>query len=181
MSEVIYIPWSSAEEVNLLGWLSQHQHLSWDDKSNEYSDTFGHYRSPESLRGKQNQLMKGIRRQRLVPKRTSSELRHVAVRRTRRRRRRKFSDNLDSPPTSLGAPDPRERLQQQQDGSHGSSRSEFPQLSEIPARGVQMPNWTTNKSMVDPTEGTNLPQSLDGTRSVSRRLWNIFVRVKKAW
>ncbi|KAI3113560.1 hypothetical protein CBS147330_9835 [Penicillium roqueforti] len=117
MSEVIYIPWSSAEEVNLLGWLSQHQHLSWDDKSNEYSDTFGHYRSPESLRGKQNQLMKGIRRQRVVPKRTLSELRHVAVRRTRRRRRRKFSDNLDSPPTSLGAPDPRERLQQQQDDS----------------------------------------------------------------
>ncbi|KAJ6118892.1 hypothetical protein N7471_013512 [Penicillium samsonianum] len=160
MSEVIYIPWSSAEEVNLLGWLSQHQHLSWDDKSNEYSDTFGHYRSPESLRGKQNQLMKGIRRQRLVSKRTLSELRHVAVRRTRRRRRRKFSDNLDSPPTSLGAPDPRERLQQQQDGSHGSSRSEFPQLN--------------------PTEGTNLPQSPDGTRSVSRRLWNIFVRVKKS-
>ncbi|OQE73286.1 hypothetical protein PENNAL_c0090G03528 [Penicillium nalgiovense] len=181
MSEVIYIPWSSAEEVNLLGWLSQHQHLSWDDKSNKYSNTFGHYRSPESLRGKQNQLMKGIRRQRLVSKRTLSEPRHVAVRRTRRRRRGKLSNNLDSPPTRLETPDPQERLQQQQDRSHGSSRSEFPQLSEIPARGVQMPNWTTNKFMVDPTGRTNLPQSSDVTLSVSRRLWNIFNRVKKAW
>lgn len=128
MSEVIYIPWSSAEEVNLLGWLSQHQHLSWDDKSNEYSNTFGHYRSPESLRGKQNQLMKGIRRQRLVPKRTLSEPLHVSVRRTRRRRRRKLSDNPESPPTRHGAPDLGERLQQQQDRSQESSRSEFPQL-----------------------------------------------------
>jgi hypothetical protein len=51
MSEMIYIPWSSAEEVNLLGWLSQHQPLSWDDKSNEYSDTFGHYRRPEYFAG----------------------------------------------------------------------------------------------------------------------------------
>jgi hypothetical protein len=181
MSERIYIPWSSAEEVNLLGWLSQHQHLSWDDKSNEYSNTFGHYRSPESLRGKQNQLMKGIRRQRLVSKRTLSELRHVAIRRTRRRRRRKFSDNLDSPRTRLGDPDSRERLQQQQDRSHGSSRSEYPQLSEILAREVQMPNWTTDKFMVDPTERTHLLQNPDGTRSVSRRLWDIFDRVKKAW
>ncbi|KAJ5347006.1 uncharacterized protein N7506_000259 [Penicillium brevicompactum] len=128
MSEVIYIPWSSAEEVNLLGWLSQHQHLSWDDKSNEYSNTFGHYRSPESLRGKQNQLMKGIRRQRLVPKRTLSEPPHVSVRRTRRRRRRKLSDNPESPPTRHGAPDLGGRLQQQQDRSQESSRSEFPQL-----------------------------------------------------
>jgi hypothetical protein len=181
MSEVIYTPWSSAEEVNLLGWLSQHQHLSWDGKSKEYLHTFGHYRSPESLRGKQNQLMKGIRRQRLVSKRTLSNLRHGAVSRTRRRRRRKLSDNHQSTPTRLGAPDPRERLQQQQGSSHGSSRPEFPQSSKIPARGVQMPNWTTNKFMVDPTERTNRLQSPDGTRSVSQRFWIIFDRVRKAW
>ncbi|KAJ6105188.1 hypothetical protein N7523_010262 [Penicillium sp. IBT 18751x] len=160
MSKMIYTPWSSAEEDNLLVWLSQHQHLSWDDKSKEYLNTFGHYRSPESLRGKQNQLIKGVRRQRFVSKRTLSELRHMAVHRTRRRRRRKFSGSLDSPSTRLGAHDPQERLQQQ-DSSHVSPRPELLQSN--------------------PTERTNPLQSPDGTRSVSQRLWNLFDRVRKAW
>lgn len=66
MSKANYIPWSPSEEQDLRDWLSQHQHLSWKKKSKEYLRETGIKRGPESLRGKYNQLLKGIYRRRSI-------------------------------------------------------------------------------------------------------------------
>ncbi|KAJ5414983.1 hypothetical protein N7509_000081 [Penicillium cosmopolitanum] len=71
MSKATYIPWSSPEEQRLLAWLSHNQHLSWDEKSEKYQLDFGLARGPDSLRGKQNQLIRGIRRRRSISGRPS--------------------------------------------------------------------------------------------------------------
>lgn len=122
MPELIYIPWGPEEEDNLLSWLSQHHYLSWREKSKKYLAEFGHYRSPDSLRGKQYQLMKGVRRQRLFLRRTLVEFRCGMTRRAPRRRRSTLSDT----PTAhcalrVANPNVRSCLlqqRQQQCGSH---------------------------------------------------------------
>lgn len=96
MPKAMYLPWSSSEEDNLPRWLSEYSHLSWEEKSKEYRRQFGYRRSPESLRGKQNQLQRGIRRRRLISQRFSTT-RHTATRQARLRRRQHLLD-IPAPP-----------------------------------------------------------------------------------
>lgn len=71
MSKANYIPWSPSEEQSLRDWLSRHQHLTWKKKSKEYHRDTGIARGPESIRGKYNQLLKGIYRRRTISARLS--------------------------------------------------------------------------------------------------------------
>ena len=66
MPKAIYIPWAALEEDDLPHWLAQNRHLSWEEKAEKYTKDFGIPRSSESLRGKHNQLLKGIRRRRTL-------------------------------------------------------------------------------------------------------------------
>ncbi|KAJ5414985.1 hypothetical protein N7509_000083 [Penicillium cosmopolitanum] len=66
MSKANYIPWSSWEEQALPEWIAHNGHLSWEKKSEKYRRVFGLPRGPESLRGKYNQLLKGIHRHRSI-------------------------------------------------------------------------------------------------------------------
>ncbi|KAJ5155663.1 hypothetical protein N7492_008499 [Penicillium capsulatum] len=103
MPKAMYLPWTSSEEDNLPGWLSEYSHLSWEEKSKEYRRQFGHRRSPESLRGKQNQLQRGIRRRRLISQRFSTT-RQTATRQARLRRRRHLLDIPEAPIFSVRGP-----------------------------------------------------------------------------
>ncbi|KAJ6105146.1 hypothetical protein N7523_010273 [Penicillium sp. IBT 18751x] len=106
MPKASYIPWTSEEEETLEGWLSQYSHLSWNSRSEEYHKQFGRRRSPESLRGKRNQLQKGIRRHRLINGRHRVS-RRTAVRRARFGRRQHWLDIPKPPPAlKMMTPDP---------------------------------------------------------------------------
>lgn len=66
MSKARYIPWTPFEEGKLPGWLADNRSLSWQERAEKYCREVGLDRGPESLRGKQNQLLKGISRRRLI-------------------------------------------------------------------------------------------------------------------
>ena len=78
-----YIPWSSVEEDHLSAWLLHYRHLSWKSKSKKYYQDFGRARSPNSLRGKQYQLLKGIRRRRPGPTTESATEISIPIKRMR--------------------------------------------------------------------------------------------------
>lgn len=77
------ISWSQSEEENLLPWLSRHRELSWKARSNAYFKQYRRRRSGESLRGKQNQILRKLGQ---VRRRTSS-LQHAAAHRVQTRHR----------------------------------------------------------------------------------------------
>lgn len=60
MTKARHIPWTLSEEDKLSGWLAGNKHLSWEEKADKYCHEVGLDRGPDSLRGKQNQLLKGI-------------------------------------------------------------------------------------------------------------------------
>lgn len=106
MAKNDYIPWSPAEEKNLLGWLSHHQHLSWEEIAEEYFRQYGIPRSVNSLRGKLGQLERGVVRQRPVSARAPAFPRGTA-RQTRHQRQRNIDGFATPPPTFVSRePDP---------------------------------------------------------------------------
>src|SRR3954468_7476449 len=106
MSKANYIPWSPSEEQSLPDWLSRHQHLSWEEKSIEYRCDTGIARGPESLRGKHNQLLKGIYRRRSI----SARCRRKNAQAVGRQRLAHIPGIPNSPPAlNLRAPDPQAR------------------------------------------------------------------------
>jgi hypothetical protein len=122
MSKGAYIPWTASEENNLERWLSEHRWMSWERRAEEYSKQHNKGRSFESLRGKYNQLRKGIRRRRPISDRMSTRTR-TAARRTRYRRQRLPEGFPPCPPVlRLKRPDPWARRILQQGQTSESSR-----------------------------------------------------------
>ena len=66
-----YLPWTESEEDNLEPWLSEYDWMPWKERAKEYSKQHDKDRSFESLRGKRNQLRKGIRRSTLRARTTA--------------------------------------------------------------------------------------------------------------
>ncbi|KAJ5661921.1 uncharacterized protein N7477_009537 [Penicillium maclennaniae] len=96
MPKASYIPWTFSEEDNLPRWLSQHFHLSWEEKSEEYHKQFGRRRVPSHYEAN-----------RISCRKRFSTARHTAIRRARLRRQRHLLDIPDAPPTfSLKGPEP---------------------------------------------------------------------------
>lgn len=121
MPKGAYIPWTASEENNLERWLYEHRWMSWERRAEEYSKQHNKGRSFESLRGKCNQLRKGIRRRRPISDKMSARTRTTA-RRARYRRQRLSKGFPPCPPVfRLKAPDPWARRILQQG-----------QISEIP-------------------------------------------------
>lgn len=115
MAKGAYITWTASEENNLQPWLSEHRWMSWERRAEEYSKQHNKDRSFESLRGKYNQLQKGIRRRRPISNRMSAHTRTVA-RRARYRHQRLPKGFPPHPPVFRPqTPDPwaRRILQQQ--------------------------------------------------------------------
>jgi hypothetical protein len=114
MAKNDYIPWSPAEERNLLRWLSQHQHLSWEEIAEEYFRQYGIPRTVNSLLGKLGQLERGVVRQRPVSARAPAFPRGTA-RQSRHQRQRNIDGFPTSPPTFISRdPDPSVRRLLQQ-------------------------------------------------------------------
>lgn len=114
MSKANYIPWSSWEEQALPDWLSRNDHLSWEEKSEKYRRVFGLPRGPESLRGKYNQLLKGIYRRRSISARLSQRRRKHALTASRQRPLQSPVGSSSTSVLNLRAPDPRTRQMFQQ-------------------------------------------------------------------
>lgn len=131
MSKGAYIPWTTSEEDNLERWLSEHRWMSWEKRAEEYSKQHNKGRSFESLRGKCNQLRKGIRRRRPISDRMSTRTR-TASRRARalRYRHQRLPEGFPPCPPALRlkTPDPwaRRLLQQRQ-----ISENQLPQASAV--------------------------------------------------
>jgi hypothetical protein len=109
MSKANYIPWSPSEEQSLRDWLSRHQHLTWKKKSKEYHRDTGIARGPESIRGKYNQLVKGIYRRRSISAKLS-KLHHKKAQAGGHQRPNLMPSSPNPPPAlKLRAPDPQAR------------------------------------------------------------------------
>jgi hypothetical protein len=95
--------------------------MSWEKKAEEYSKEHGKGRSFESLRGKRNQLRKGIKRRRPISDRISTRTR-ITARRTRYRRQKLPMGFPPRPPAlKLKARDPWARRIQQQGPQFGKA------------------------------------------------------------
>ncbi|KAJ5291512.1 hypothetical protein N7478_000763 [Penicillium angulare] len=121
MPKAIYIPWTESEEELLLGWLAQHKRLSWEEKSEKYTDDFGMPRTPESLRGKYNQLLKGIRRQRVIPRHFTTSRRERPKQARRKSSRRRSTLQMPTFPPRLGLRDNDAAAEQKLEGLRSNS------------------------------------------------------------
>ncbi|KAJ5593588.1 hypothetical protein N7537_010492 [Penicillium hordei] len=117
-----YIPWTASEENNLEQWISEHLWLSWERRAEEYSKQHNKGRSFESLRGKYNQLRKGIRRRRPISDKLPTRIRTM-TRRARYRRQKLPEGFPPCPPVhKLKASDPWARRLLQQGQQFGNAR-----------------------------------------------------------
>ena len=122
MPKDIYLPWTESEEDNLEPWLSEYDWMPWKERAKEYSKQHDKDRSFESLRGKRNQLRKGIRRRRPISDRSTLRARTTA-RRALYRIQRLPQGFPPRPPTfRLKSPDPWARQLLQQVRQYGNPR-----------------------------------------------------------
>ncbi|KAJ6019373.1 hypothetical protein N7522_001440 [Penicillium canescens] len=145
-----YLPWTESEEDNLEPWLSEYDWMPWKERAKEYSKQHDKSRSFESLRGKRNQLRKGIRRRRPIADRSTSRARATARRALYRIQR--FPQGFPPrPPTfRLKSPDPwaRQLLQQvhQYGNPHHQASAPAPQNKGDSQPAISPNNATPGRS-----------------------------------
>ncbi|KAJ5300231.1 hypothetical protein N7508_007474 [Penicillium antarcticum] len=117
-----HVPWTESEEDNLEPWLSIYDWMPWKERAKEYSKQHDKDRSFESLRGKRNQLRKGIRRRRPISDRSNLRARTTARRALYRIQRLPQGFPPRPPNFRLKSPDPWARQLLQQVHQYGNPR-----------------------------------------------------------